>query len=109
MGDEPFERGNERGPDRWVPGERDLASGCEDAIPIVRGGVRRRENERGLGEIHLPGNRLHLWGRQAGCAMEDGERVSCERGVREYVNSPEIEETLRHAEDLRRKDGGARS
>jgi len=42
-------------------------------------------------------------------AMEHGERVPRERGVRENVHSPEIEETLRHDGDLRRKDGGARS
>src|SRR6267143_5618893 len=96
MGDEPLEGSHERSADRWVSGERDLSAWCKDAIPIVCRGVRRREDERGFGEIHLPSDRLHLHGRQTGRTMEYGERVPRERGVRENVHSPEIEETLRH-------------
>src|SRR2546430_14391666 len=80
--------------------ERDLASGREDPVAIVGRGVRRREDERGLREIHLPRDPAHLDGREARRPREHRERIAGERRVREDVDPPEIEEPLGHARDL---------
>src|SRR2546429_7445914 len=80
--------------------ERDLASGREDPVAIVGRGVRRREDERGLREIHLPRDPAHLDGREARRPREHRERIAGERRVREDVEPPEIEEPPGHARDL---------
>src|SRR5207247_570282 len=54
MRDEPLEGRDERGADRRMPRERDLAAGGEDAVAVVGRRVRRRKDERRLGEVHLP-------------------------------------------------------
>ena len=108
MRDEPLEGRDERGPDRRMARERDFSRGSEDAIPIVRGGIARREDEGRLREVHLAGDPQHLRGREAGRAVEDGERVPRQGRVREHIDPPEIEEPLGHGGDLA-ADGNARS
>src|SRR3989442_8994603 len=80
--------------------ERNLACGDEDPVAVGGRRVRRREDERGLGEIHFPRDSSHLDGREARRPREHRERIAGERRIGEDVDPPEIEETLRHARDL---------
>src|SRR5205807_4695104 len=66
MRDETLEGGDVRGPDRRVAREWNLADRGEDPIAVVRGWIVRGKDEGRLGQLHLPGDSLHLRGRQAG-------------------------------------------
>ena len=108
MRDEPLEGRDERGPDRRVARKRDFSGRSEDAIPIVRRRIARREDESRFREVHLAGDPEHLRGRESGRAVVDGERVPCHGRVREHIDAPEIEEPLGHGGDLA-ADGNPRS
>jgi len=61
-----------------VPGEGKFGNRGEDPHPDVAA-TGRREDEDGLGDVHLPGQALHL-GRSEGPAVDEhAELVSLER------------------------------
>ncbi len=72
-----------------MAGERQLADRREDAH--ARGAVSagRPEDERGLGQVHLARDGLHLGVGEAGGLEHDGERVTAEEPVGEDVDLDE--------------------
>jgi hypothetical protein len=60
-----------------MPGEGDLLGGRKDAYPA---GVPRLrgKHERALGEVELPGDQLHLLGRETIGVGQDGELIAAE-------------------------------
>jgi hypothetical protein len=73
-----------------VPGERQLRAGCEDPHPVVGVCRRRRHHERRLGQVHPPGDALHLLGGQTVAVEHDGDRVAEIRRVGEHVDHAEL-------------------
>ena len=72
--------------DRRVPSERELFRRCEDADPVVGGGIGRRHDERRLGEVRPPGERSHLIVCQALGGEDDGHGVAEPHAVGEDVD-----------------------
>src|SRR5690606_7579532 len=89
-----------RGPEGRVAGEGQLGAGGEDPHPVVGGGVGRREEEGGLGEVRPRREALHLLGGQPLPVDDDGDRVALVGLGPEHVH---LEESpLQHARTLRR-------
>ena len=59
-----------------MSGERHLEARRED--PDVRGRLRRRQDERRLGQVHLPRERLHLRVGEAARVLEHAQGISRE-------------------------------
>ena len=75
---------DERGAEHRVTGERHLDRRREDPdprVPVALGLV----DEHGLGEVHLPRDRLQLVLGNLACVREHGHLVALQRGVREDV------------------------
>ena len=79
MGDE------RRRADGRMAGERQLATGGEDAQRRGVYGIARREHEYGLGQVELARDRLHPRVVEAVGVEHDGERVAGERRLGEHV------------------------
>jgi hypothetical protein len=70
--------------DVWVTGKRNLSDGGEDSyMPRVTG--LRRKNERGLGEIELTRDLLHLLCRKTVCVRQHSQLISTEARLGENV------------------------
>ncbi len=76
-------------PERRVTGERQLARGVEDSDAVVRGGIGRREDEGGLGQVRPARKVLHRCERQALRLEHHRERVAEKRARPEDVHLPE--------------------
>ena len=74
----------ECGPDIGMPCERKLGGRGEDA-DSTRMTRLRREHERGLGEVELPGDLLHELIREPGSLGENGHGIAPEADLREDV------------------------
>ena len=84
----PLARERERRPDRGMPRERQLGVRREDPHPVAVGA--RLGHERGLGEVRLERQHLHLLGRAAlGGLGDDAESIALERRLGERVDEPE--------------------
>ena len=68
-----------------MTGEGQLDRRGEDPDPDVGIVGGRREDENGLGEVRLAGNRLHVDLAQVAAIREDGDRVAGQRLVGEDV------------------------
>ena len=68
-----------------MTGERKLDRRREDPDPDVGIVGGRREDENGLGEVRLAGDRLHVDLAQVAAVREDGDRVAGQRLVGEDV------------------------
>ncbi len=73
-----------------VPTEVDLGGRREPPQVVIA--VRPRDDEGGLGEVHLPRHRLHEGVVREGVDQGHGGRVAGERHVREGVDRGELEE-----------------
>ena len=93
---------DERGAERRVPGERHLDRRREDPDPRVPVALRLVD-EHGLGEVHLPRDRLQLVLGDLARVREDGDLVALQRRVREDVCDDVAE--ARHALTLREEGG----
>ncbi len=76
---------HEGGSQRRVTGEGELHRGREDADPCVRRRAGWTKDKRGLREVGLARERLHRRGVDVVGIGEDGQRVSREWAVGEYV------------------------
>src|SRR5207248_9463150 len=65
------------------------------SFPSFRGGVAR-QNERRLRKIHLPRQGLHLAVTQSSRVGENRQRITRQRGLREYVKLNEFVTAVRH-------------
>ena len=81
----PPVRDQSGGSDRGVAGERQFPLRRKD--PHARGidRIPRLEDEHGLGQVELSGDRLHAGVVQPGGVEHDGERIASERRLGEYV------------------------
>ena len=77
-----------RGPQRGVPGKRQLLGRRENAhphaLPPLRVRVTRQHKGR-FGEVGLAGDRLHLRGREPASIGEDRQRIAFERSLCEDI------------------------
>jgi hypothetical protein len=74
------------GAEGGVPGERELAPRAEDADGVVGVRVRRRADERRLGQVAPLREGEHLRGVQTVAVEDDGHRVAEQRPVGEDVD-----------------------
>src|SRR4051812_24700065 len=58
------------------------------------------ENESRFRKIHLARQRLHLGVAQSASVSKDGQRITCERRLREYIKLNEFVSARRHESDL---------
>ena len=73
-----------------MSGERHLGAGRENAHAGGMGGIGRREDERGLGEVEFVGNRLHLRFGQATRVRDYRDGIAPELPIGEYVDGLEF-------------------
>src|SRR5258706_14636234 len=77
-----------RGSQRGMTGEWQFLLYREDAYTnalLALGGGVAGQNERGFGEVHLFGERLHLGVGESSAVGEYGQRITLERTRREHV------------------------
>jgi len=81
--------------ERGVAGEGKFATGCEDTQPVVGGGVTRRLDERGLGEVGPARERGHRILGHPIPIDDDGNRVAAQRFRTEHVDLGETSGLVR--------------
>ena len=93
---------HERGAERRVPGERELARGREDADPDVPTGPGRQNEDR-LREAELERERLHRRLVQIACVREHRQLVARQRHVGEDVREHVAKRAHRPSLDVQRR------
>src|SRR4051812_13894260 len=87
----------------WMPGKRQFLLDREDAhflsFSSFSGGITR-ENECRFRKIHFPRQRLHLRVIQFASVRKNRQRITGERGLREYIKLNEFVSARRHESDL---------
>jgi len=83
-----------------MPGEGHLASRREDPEGRDALGTRGREEEDGLGEIHLARDLLHEGVVEPAPVEEHGERIAAEHAVGEHIHLDELVGARRHGSVL---------
>src|SRR5215467_13872506 len=78
-----------------MPGEGELAAGCENAHVVVCVQIRRRQEESRLGEIGPARERGHLRFAQSLGGMHHSERIAAQRIRRENIDLRELPTHLR--------------
>ena len=74
-----------RGSDRGMAGERQFALGRKDPHPRGVDRVPRLEDEHGLGQVELGGDRLHAGVVESIGVEHDGEGIASERRLGEHI------------------------
>src|SRR5262249_11955386 len=78
-----------------MPGEGELAAGCENAHVVVCVQIRRRQEESRFGEIGPARERGHLLFAQSLGGMHHRERIAAQRICRENIDLRELPTHLR--------------
>jgi len=89
-----------------MSGERQFLSRREDAHPIARLGVRRRQHEGRLRQIGPARHGLHVLRAETFGIEDNGDRIACKRTQAKHIH---LGESAHHWTPAERRREGARS